>query len=106
MAKKKVKRRGVRKKVSKRIKRARPRVKRASLRKVKRSVRGTASKIKFVFLRFITFLIFGLASYWVYSVSDGIYEEIFGLLAIIFSFVALALFISFLALVILKLFRK
>jgi hypothetical protein len=75
---------------------------------VKKSSVGTnEKKISMVFRRLIFFLVLGLISFGLYSISGNeLYINLFALLGVLFGFVSLALFIALLALLLVKALKK
>ncbi len=71
------------------------------------AVRSTGRKIGIVFRRLVFFLVLGLISFGLYSVSGNeLYINLFALLGVLFGFVSLALFIALLALLLMKALKK
>lgn len=99
------KKKGVKKKVSKK-KVSRKRVKN-SYRSSKKFVRSTKDKRKLVVSKLIFFVILFIASFLIYSAaSTDIYRNLFGLFAILFGFLSLALVLVLIIFYILKLLEK
>ena len=71
------------------------------------AVRASGRKIGIVFRRLVFFLILGVVTFGLYSVSGNeLYVNLFAILAILFGFVSLALFIALLVLLVLKVLKK
>ena len=103
MAKKRVRKRAVRTQSSRRTSR---RVSRSQTRG-KRFVRSPKDKTRFIFKKLIFFLVLFLASFALYvSSTSDLFQKIFLMLTFLFGIVVLAFFISLLAFLFLKIFRK
>jgi len=71
------------------------------------AVRVSERKIMIVIKRLILFLILGVVTFGLYSVSGNeLYVNLFAILAILFGFVSLALFIALLVLLVMKVLKK
>ncbi|MEK6828722.1 MAG: hypothetical protein AABY15_01240 [Nanoarchaeota archaeon] len=67
------------------------------------ALRSTSEKIKIVTKKFITFLVLFAVSYILFKItSEGFWHDLFLLLVLVFGFVALAFFIVWMVLLLMK----